>query len=125
MAGQPKTTKSRGKDKGPRGRPSWVTGTKFTFLNQYSEDWRKATDEGVVIAGRFYTTITKRFIKKYGWHFNRWEDKECNDIDEESLDDEEPDDGVDNEERERRAAYYGQMREVNMISIYRLVGATC
>jgi hypothetical protein len=121
MAGQPKPAK-KGKDKGPHGRPSWVTGTKFTFLNQYSEDWQKATDEGVIVAGRFYTKITKCFIKKYGWHFDRWEDKECNDVDEESLDDEDLEDGVDNEELKLRTAYYRQMREVN-ISIYRIVGA--
>jgi hypothetical protein len=101
------------RDKGPCGCPSWVVGTKFTFLNQYSEDWQKATDQGVVIAGRFYTQITKRFIKKYGWHFNRWEDKDCEDLDEETMDDEDSHEGVGNEECEQRLAYYEQLREVS------------
>jgi len=112
MSGQQKTQKSRS-DKGPRGRPSWVVGTKFVFLNQYSEDWQSATDQGVVAAGRFYTKITKRFIKKYGWHFNRWEDKECADLDEETIDDEESDPDLDNEELAQRLKYYKELREVS------------
>jgi hypothetical protein len=112
MSGQQKTQKSRS-DKGPRGRPSWVVGTKFVFLSQYSEDWRMATDHGVVVAGRFYTKITKRFIKKYGWHFNRWEDKECADLDEETIDDEESDPDIDNEELAQRSLYYKELREVS------------
>jgi hypothetical protein len=110
------TVKKKGKthsDRGPRGRPSWVVGTKFVFLNQYSEDWQRATDQGVVVAGRFYTKITKRFIKKYGWHFNRWEDKDCMDLDEETIDDEEAYEGTDNEEIEQRALYYKELREVS------------
>jgi hypothetical protein len=111
MPGQQKNRKSRS-DKGPRGRPSWVVGTKFVFLNQYSEDWLRATDQGVVVAGRFYTKITKRFVKKYGWHFNRWEDKECEDLDEDTMDDEDLHEGVDNEEIVLRSAYYKELREV-------------
>ena len=52
MSGQQKTQKSRS-DKGPRGQPSWVVGTKFVFLDQYSKDWQRATDQGVVVTGRF------------------------------------------------------------------------
>lgn len=107
-----KTTRTKNKG-GPRGRPSWVVGTKLAFLDQYSADWQRATDEGVVVAGRFYTRITKCFIKKYGWHFNRWEDKECDDLHEDTIDDDEIEEDVDNDERERRSAYYNQMREVS------------
>ena len=112
MPGQQKNRKSRS-DKGPHGHPSWVVGTKFVFLNQYSEDWQRATDQGVIVASRFYTKITKRFIKKYGWHFNRWEDKECMDLDEKTIDDEEAYEGTDNEETTRRSLYYKELREVS------------
>jgi hypothetical protein len=114
-----KKQKSRS-DKGPRGRPSWVVGTKFVFLNKYSEDWQRATDEGVVVAGRFYTKITKCFIKKYGWHFNRWEDKECVDLDEETIDDEVSDPDIDNEELAKRLLYYKELREVSTFLLWTL-----
>ena len=111
MPGQPKNRKSH-LGKGPRGRPSWVVGTKLAFLDQYSEDWLRATDQGLVVTGKFYTKITKHFIKKYGWHFNRWEDKECEDLDEDTMDDEDLHEGVDNEEIALRLAYYNELREV-------------
>lgn len=109
----PRGQKKKRPGKGPRGRPSWVVGTKFIFLDQYADDWLKATDQGVVVAGRFYTKITKHFIKKYGWHFNRWEDKECDDLDEETMDDEDLHEDVDNEECVLRSVYYNQLREVH------------
>lgn len=111
------TSKNSKSNRGPRGRPSWVVGTKLVFLDQYSADWQLATDQGLVVAGKFYTKVTKRFIKKYGWHFDRWQDKQCADLDQETIDDDEVEEDVENVERERRSAYYNQLREVSA-SIY-------
>jgi hypothetical protein len=68
-------------NKGPCGHPSWVVGTKLTFLSQYSADWLKATNISLVATGKFYTKVTKCFIKKYGWYFDCWTDKEYLDPD--------------------------------------------
>ena len=43
----------------------------------------------------------------------RWEDKECDDLDEETMDDEDLHEDVDNEERALRSVYYNQLREVH------------
>jgi hypothetical protein len=73
----------------------------------------RATDQGVVVTGGFYMKITKQFIQKYGWHFNCWEDKECVNLDEEMIDDEEAYEGMDNEEMTQRSLYYKQLHEVS------------
>jgi hypothetical protein len=39
--------------KKPHGQPSWVTGMKLQFLDQYSNDWQKAVDTGLGAAGNF------------------------------------------------------------------------
>ena len=46
-------------DARPRGRPTWVSGTKLAFLSQFSSDWQCATDTSLVAAGKFYTKVTK------------------------------------------------------------------
>lgn len=99
--------------KKPRGRPSWVTGTKLTFLERYSEDWQKAIDMGLTQAGIFYDRVTRRFIKRFGWFFDRWSDPEDDpDIDEAALDDEDPQDGLSMEEVEKRNKYFHELRDV-------------
>lgn len=110
--------------RGPRGRPSWVVGTKFIFLNQYSADWQQATDQGVVATGHFYTKVTKHFIKKYGWHFDRWQDWECADLDEATMDDDEVGEDVDNAECEWQSAYYNQLRDVSGFHLWTRVRIT-
>jgi hypothetical protein len=99
--------------KNPRGRRTWVTGTKLIFLDQYSPDWQQAVDAGVVQAGAFYTKVAKHFIKKYGWHFNRWTDSDdVQELDEATLDDEEPQDGLTDEEVTERNKYFHELRAV-------------
>lgn len=97
-----------------RGRPSWVSGTKLTFLSKYSDEWQEATDTSLVVAGRFYTRVTKRFIKKYGWHFDRWTDKECPDLDPDTIDDDDDQQGLTDEEISKRSQYYREMRGVSV-----------
>lgn len=98
-----------------RGRPSWVTGTKLTFLDRYADEWQKATDEGLVEAGKFYTRITKHFIKKYGWHFDRWSDKQCPDPDPATIDNDEPQDGLTSDEVAARNEYFRKLRRVSLL----------
>jgi hypothetical protein len=99
--------------RGPRGRPSWVVGTKLEFLLQYSADWRKATDIGLVAAGNFYTKVTKRFIKKYGWNFDRWTDIDCPNPDPETIDDDDSQEGLTDEEVNQRHEYFRELRVVS------------
>lgn len=96
-----------------RGRPSWVSGSKLAFLSQYSIDWQTATDTGLVAAGQFYTNITKRFIKKYGWDFDRWTDKECPDPNPDTIDDDEDHETLTEEESTKRNEYFRTMRGVS------------
>lgn len=98
---------------GARGRPTWVSGTKLTFLEQYSSDWQNATDMGVDAAGQFYTRITKRFIKKYGWGFDRWADKVCPDPEPNTIDDDDSQDGLTVDEIMKRQEYFREMRGVS------------
>ena len=101
-------------DKRPlRGRPTWVSGTKLVFLGQYADDWQKATDTGLAAAGVFYTKVAKRFIKKYGWHFDRWTDKVCPDPDPATIDEDDSQDGLSNEEIAKRHEYYREIRSVS------------
>lgn len=99
-----------------RGRPSWVVGTKLDFLVQYSGDWQTATDGGLVSAGRFYTKVTKRFIKKYGWFFDRWADKNCPDPDPVTIDEDSTEDDLTDEEVTKRQEYFRAMRGVSTFS---------
>jgi hypothetical protein len=104
--------------KKPCGQPSWVTGTKLQFLDQYSNDWQKAVDTGLGAAGTFYTKVTKRFIKKYSWNFDRWKSPDdVPDPDEGTIDDDEADDGLSEDELTRRSTYYHELREVRAISL--------
>lgn len=96
------------------GRPSWVFGTKLTFLSQYSDDWRQATDKGLVAAGNFYTKVTKRFIKKYGWDFDHWTDKVCVDLDPDTMDDDETQEGLSEQEVNKRHEYFRALRGVSI-----------
>ena len=99
--------------KKPRGHPSWVTGTKLTFLDRYSDDWQKAIDMGLTQAGIFYDRVTKRFINRFGWHFDRWSDPEDDsDIDEATLNNEDPQDGLSTEELEKRNKYFRELQDV-------------
>jgi hypothetical protein len=100
-----------------RGRPSWVTGTKLVFLEQYAEQWQKATDTNLVAAGHFYTKVTRRFIKKYGWHFNRWTDKDCPDPDPATIDEDDTQDRLTKEEAVKRNEYYQDLRAVSCNSL--------
>lgn len=102
----------------PRGRPSWVSGTKLTFMERYVADWQKATDTSLAAAGHFYTKVAKGFIKKYGWHFDRWTDKDCPDPDPESTDDDDDDqEGLSDDEILKRQKYYRDMRGVSYHSL--------
>lgn len=107
--------------RGIRGRPTWVSGSKFIFLDQYVEDWQRATDTGPGGASIFYTKVTKRFIKKYGWFFDRWSDKDCPDLDPATIDDEDSQHGLSNEEIEKRHTYYSEMRVVSINNFYERV----
>lgn len=91
----------------------WVTGSKYTFLNQFAADWQEATDQGLVAAGRFYTKVTKRFIKKYGWGFDRWTDKICPDPDPDTLDQDDSQEGLSEDDIIERQKYYRDMRGVS------------
>jgi hypothetical protein len=99
--------------KKPRGHPSWVTGTKLEFLDQYSVDWQTAIDKGTHAAGLFYTKITKCFIKKYGWDFNRWSSSdEVPDPDESTINDEDSQEGLSDDEVTKQNEYFHDLREV-------------
>ena len=105
--------------KKPRGRPSWVTGTKLDFLDHYSEDWQKSVDKGSGPAGLFYTKVTKRFIKKYGWYFDRWlGNDDVPDPEESTIDDEDSQDGVSPEEVAKRNVYYVDLRAVRHVPFF-------
>lgn len=105
----------------PRGRPTWVSGTKHAFLSQYSSDWQSATDTNVVAAGKFYTKVTKRFIKKYGWGFDRWTDKDCPDPNPATIDDDDSQDGLTEDEIAKRQQYFRDMRAVSIFcSVWQL-----
>lgn len=104
-------------EKKARGRPTWVTGTKFIFLDQYAREWKQATDAGLAAAGSFYTKVAKLFIKKYGWFFDRWADKICPDPDVNALDDDDDDQaGLPNDEIEKRNKYFQELRSVSCVS---------
>lgn len=47
----------------PRGRKTWVQGSKYTFLTSRGDLWRQAVDSNR--AGEFYTRVTKLWLKKY------------------------------------------------------------
>lgn len=96
----------------PRGRPSWVSGSKLIFLERYAADWQKATDSSLVAAGHFYTKVAKHFIKKYGWHFDRWVDKECPDPDPETIDDDDQEE-LSDDEVAKRQKYFRDIRGVS------------
>lgn len=100
-------------DARPRGRPTWVSGTKLAFLSQFSSDWQCTTDTSLVAAGKFYTKVTKRFIKKYGWGFDRWTDKICPDPDPVTIDDDDSQVGLTEGEIETRQKYFQDMRGVS------------
>lgn len=100
-------------DQRSRGRPTWVSGSKLIFLSQYADDWQRCTDTGPVQAGIFYTKVAKRFIKKYGWHFDQWTDKECPDPDPATINNDDSQDGLSTEEIAKRHKYYSQIRNVN------------
>lgn len=87
-------------------------------MSQYSADWLKATDISLVAAGKFYTKVTKRFIKKYGWYFDRWTDKECPDPDPDTIDDDYSQEGLTEEEVNNRHEYFKEMRGVSLESRY-------
>lgn len=108
-----------------RGRPSWATGSKLTFLKQYAEDWQKAIDAGLPVAGQFYTKVTKRFIRQYGFFFNRWEERNDLEIlDSEALDEEFTQNGLSEDEVAKRHAYYVDLREVSFEQIS-FLGTVC
>lgn len=98
----------------PRGRPTWVSGTKLVFLEQYGGDWQKATDTSLVVAGKFYTKVTKRFIKKYGWHFDRWADKNCPDPDPATIDEDDSQEHLTADEVLKRNKYFRELRGVSV-----------
>ncbi|KAI0038811.1 hypothetical protein FA95DRAFT_1613084 [Auriscalpium vulgare] len=50
----------------PRGRPSWAKGTKLTFLVNHMDDYRKVEGDKNKVA-KFYGSLTKLFILKYGY----------------------------------------------------------
>lgn len=85
------------------------------FLSHYADDWQKATDGGLIKAGKFYTWITKHFIKKYGWHFDRWSDQMCPDPDPATINEDKPQDGLTNDEIIARNEYFQKMRGVSKL----------
>ena len=99
--------------KKPCGHPSWVIGSKLTFLNQYSDDWQKAVDISLNHAGHFYDVVTKHFIKKHGWHFDRWSDvDDIVKLDQATMDDKDSQEGLSEEEVEKRNKYFRDLRDV-------------
>lgn len=101
-------------DSRPRGRPSWVTGSKLKFLTQFSDEWQRAKDQGPNAVGVFYTNVTKRFVSQYGWHFNRWEDKICKPADDDDAWVNITDHGdLDQEEITCRRQYFQDLRAVS------------
>lgn len=105
------STKNTGR-KDPRGRKSWVTGPAYDFLAPTAEQWQQARDLGLGAAGIFYTQVTKRFIKKFGWDFDR---KELTNSPEDALDDEDSQEGVGDEEIEERNTDYKKLRRVSRV----------
>jgi len=97
-----------------RGHPSWVSGSKLAFLSQYSADWQKATDTSLVAASQFYMTITKHFIKKYGWGFDRWTDKDCLDPNPDTINDDDDDqETLTEQESTKRNEYFRATRGIS------------
>ena len=86
---------------------------KFVFLDQFALEWQEATDAGLGPAGRFYTKVAKLFIQKYGWHFNKWTDKDCPDPNPNLLGDNEDQQGLSNDEAVKRNEYYQDIRNVS------------
>ncbi|KAF7971006.1 hypothetical protein HWV62_22269 [Athelia sp. TMB] len=88
------------------GKKSWVSGTKARFLHSHNNAWISATSQGPDKAVKFYSDVTKLFIKKYGWYHDLEKDLEEDTVDPtlESL--QEPEEPVDKEETDRRSAYY-------------------
>lgn len=105
------------KDRLPRGRPSWVSGSKLVFLLQFSAEYHAARDAGLVAAGLFYTGVTKKFISKYGWGFDRWTDKECPDPDQDAWLDVNDYANLEPGEAAQRRDYYRGLREVSDIFV--------
>jgi hypothetical protein len=100
------------KSKGRRGRISWVSGTKFKFLDDRSAQWQECLDGGS--SSTFYNFITCLWIKKYGWFFDHWSDldEDTPDPENDELDFEE---GLsaDEESLQKRDEYFSAMRLVS------------
>lgn len=102
-----------------RGRPSWVTGTKLTFLTKFSEQWQRAKDQGPNAVGIFYTNVTKQFVSQYGWHFDRWTDKVCDVPDEDAwINITEQSADLDQEEAVKRRKYFQDLRVVSETDVH-------
>lgn len=96
-----------------RGRPSWVVGTKLRFFTVHSKEWQDAKDNNCLTA--FYNNITKKFIAKYGWAYDIWQDKECPDATPEQWANITDTTGLSPEEIAQRQEYFKDTRKVSNI----------
>lgn len=96
-----------------RGRPSWVYGTKLRFFTVHSREWQDARDHGVLT--EFYDNITKKFLAKYGWEHDIWEDKECPDPTPEEWANISDTTGLSPEEITKRQGHFKVVRKVSDI----------
>lgn len=102
-----------------KGRPIWVSGSKFIDLSAGSEEWQRARDsqDPSRAVGEFYTKITQKCIAKYGWSWDYKGDKDCPDPS--------PDDwanvmdhtGFEQAEIERHNIYFQWLRTVSTTAV--------
>lgn len=101
----------------PRGRKSWVQGSKYTFLTSRGDLWHQAVDSNR--AGEFYTRVTRLWLKKYPHSLPLDQDLE---VDVEDPSDETLDDGFDEqpimaaEEADEVNKKFKQLRQVRLQS---------
>lgn len=95
----------------PKDTRAWACGSKLTLFTSASEEWQRAKDANSV--GIFYTNMTKKFIAKYGWHFDWKLDKVCPDPSPEDWQDIMDHTGLTDAEIEKRNKYYTKLRTVS------------
>ncbi|KAF7980032.1 hypothetical protein HWV62_40160 [Athelia sp. TMB] len=94
------------------GRLPWVRGTKLAFFTAGCKDWQDAKIKGQDAVGVFYTNFTKKLIATYGWHFDLDnEDKDCPEPSQEVWANIQNTAGLDQDEIDRRLAYYTSLRK--------------
>ncbi|KAG1903422.1 uncharacterized protein F5891DRAFT_977985 [Suillus fuscotomentosus] len=97
-----------GKKKG-QGCSTWATRTKFKFLDACATEWQESLDNNSSTS--FYTSVTRLWVKKYGWYFDYWSDLE-EDIEDPADDDLDFADGADGKEELTKCNNYFDVMHV-------------